>query len=428
MLKTPTGTDDILPEQVGIWQFIEETARKVFHTYGYKEIRTPLFEYLELFKRSTGESTEIVQKQMYTIQVQEPDEKPLALRPEMTPSIARAIITNQLYKGQGFFKLYYIGPFFRRERPQKGRLRQFYQIGAEAIGSSNPLLDVETILLYLDLLRALKLTEYELRVNSIGCIECRPRYREALKKAIKSDLQRYCTLCQERFDRNPLRILDCKTRSCRGLISRLPLLPEYLCQDCRSHIQSVYTTLAQQGVKHVVDPMLVRGLDYYSRTVYEVQSPLLGSQNAICGGGRYDYLLSELGGPRMGAVGFASGVERLVMALGAQAKADQSAPVTDFYVMYTDKIYEGIAFGVMQTLRSADLSGDMEFNPRSLKAQMRTADRHRVRFAIIIGDEEMRQRMVKVKDMSSGSEELLPQEDVPRYIRMKISRVTPRGT
>ncbi|MBI2901654.1 MAG: histidine--tRNA ligase [Planctomycetes bacterium] len=394
--QAPPGTEDVLPERVPLWLRVEEAVRRVFGAYGYEEVRAPVFEYTQLFHKSTGEVTDIVEKEMYTFG---DAEESFSLRPELTPSIARILVEHSLFAKRNFWKLFYIGAAFRKERPQKGRLRQFHQLGVEAVGSADPALDAETILMFQHLLRDLGVTRYEARINSIGCPECRPAYRELLRKAIEPEIARYCENCRRRLGRNVFRILDCK--ACVALTEKLPPVIEHTCAKCKEHLAAVEKALA--GAPYKVDPRIVRGLDYYTRTVYEFRSDLLGAQDAIGGGGRYDTLIRDMGGPDVGAVGFAAGVERILLCLDAAgAKIDASRP--DFYVVAVDGSCRPEAFRVANSLRGAGLAGDLDFEGRSLKAQFRTANKSGARTVLVVGPDEMARGKVKLKNMQDGTE------------------------
>lgn len=402
--KAPTGMPDILPEDMPAWLRLENAVRRLFPLYGYREIRTPLCEETQLFSRSVGEATDIVEKQMYTFSGGE-NEKSLTLRPEMTASVVRALIEHQLFKQKTMQKFFYIGPMFRKERPQKGRFRQFYQLGIEAFGSQDPLIDAETVMLFQHLLMDLGLSRFGIRLNSIGCMTCRGSYRDTLKQAMQSRLKTFCPDCKRRYERNPFRVLDCKVETCVQARVDLPRITDHLCAACRDHFDSVRKALDQNSVPYQVDPFLVRGLDYYTRTVYEVTSDLLGSQDSLGGGGRYDALVRELDGPDMGAVGFAAGMERLIMVMQQQEGSSvQSGSASDFYIVTIGAEQRPEAFRMLAELRRAGLSGDLDYEGRSVKAQMREGTRSGARFAVILGSDEVSRKVVKVKNMIDGVE------------------------
>lgn len=402
--RAPSGTEDILPDRVPLWLRVEATVRRLFSSYGYRELRPPLLEYTSLFHKSTGEVTDIVEKEMYTFGE---GKDALSLRPEVTPSIVRALVQKGLFGRQNLWKIFYLGPSFRRERPQKGRLRQFTQLGVEALGSSDPRIDAEVIRLYAHFLDELGVTRYEIRLNSIGCHDCRAGYREILRKEITPKIGEYCDHCRTRLDRNVFRILDCK--GCREKTRELPLAIDHNCASCRDHFALVEKSL--EGISYTVDPHVVRGLDYYTRTVFEFTSDLLGAQDALAGGGRYDSLVGNMGGPDVGAVGFAAGVERLMLVLDAlEIGVEGERP--DFYAVAVDDSVRGDVFRIANQLRSADLSGDLDFEGRSLRAQFRTANKTGARHVIVVGPDELGRGNVKLKNMSGGEEEEIPVGEV----------------
>ncbi len=442
-LRRPLGMNDVLPADTADWRRVEAAARDSFRRFGFQEIRTPLLEFTSLFGRSVGEATDIVEKEMYTFgsspksevqslpavapegakagptSAEEPEGvESLTLRPEITASVIRAVIENSLLKQKTFHKLFYLGPCFRRERPQKGRLRQFHQIGVEVLGSAEPAADVETILVYLDILRGLGIGTYSLRLNSIGCPACRGPYREILKKAVAADLAAYCANCRARHDRNVFRILDCKVEGCRKLAAKLPAAADHLCAECRGHFAAVRSRLDAAGVAHELDPRLVRGLDYYTKTVFEVTSSLLGAQDALAGGGRYDGLVADLGGPPTPAVGFASGIERLLLAVRAAKPATvaegahDGEPPLDAYLVSIEDAQRPKTFRLARVLRDRGYSADYDLEGRSLKAQMRNAHRSGARYTVVIGPDEDARGAAKVKEMSTGEEREIAQESL----------------
>ncbi|MFN3486400.1 MAG: histidine--tRNA ligase [Planctomycetota bacterium] len=405
--RAPEGTRDVLPDEARRWRRLEEAARACFDRFGYEEVRPPIFEYAALFQKSSGETTDIVEKEMFVFGDPEDPAGAYALRPELTPGVVRAVLQENLFARRGLWKLWYFGPAFRRERPQKGRYRQFTQLGVEVLGTSDPLADAETMILFSEILREAGVTAWELRLNSIGCAECRPGYREVLRRTIAPDLARYCGNCRRRFERNVFRILDCKTPACVELSARLPAAIDFTCERCRVHERAVETALRDAGVPFRMDPRIVRGLDYYTRTVYEFSSSALGAQNALAGGGRYDTLVRDMGGPPVGAVGFAAGAERVLLALGPESETR----VPDFFGAAVEPGQRPALFRIVTDLRRAGLSGDMDYEGRSLKAQMREAHRSGARFALILGPEEAAQGRVKLKDMKEGTERSVPFEE-----------------
>jgi histidyl-tRNA synthetase len=412
--RAPEGTRDILPEQSVLWRRLEEAARGCFGRYGYEEIRPPIFEHTALFQKASGETTDIVEKEMFTFGDAEDGGSSFSLRPELTPGVIRALVEQNLFAKKSFWKVWYLGPAFRRERPQKGRFRQFTQLGVEAVGSADPLVDAETMILFADLLGAVGVTQYELRISTMGCAGCRGAYRDALKAFVAPTLAARCENCRRRFERNVFRILDCKVGSCVELSGRLPGALEHACDGCKGHHRRVKGALEGAGVPFREDARIVRGLDYYTRTVYEFSSSRLGAQDALCGGGRYDTLVRDMGGPDVGSVGFAAGVERILLAAGGTAEPARP----DFFAVAVTEDLRGLVFDAVTRLRKSGLSGDMDFEGRSVKAQMRLANRSGARYAVLIGPEEAAQGKVKLKDMSKeGDERLLALDETEAALR-----------
>jgi histidyl-tRNA synthetase len=400
MFKRVIGTKDILPEESSAWQLIEKRARNILCLYNYKEIRTPLVETAALFNRSLGQNAEIVQKQMFLIKNKE---ELYALRPEGTASIVRSYIENNLDKTSGFLKLYYIGPMFRLERPQKGRLRQFHHIGVEAIGSLEPELDIEIIALADTLLKNFGITGYKIKINSLGCPQDTIKLSEILRKELKSKLTKLCPDCRVRYKKNALRILDCKNENCKELVTKLPLHEECLCVGCKGHFNKVKRGLSDLKVAYEVNPHLVRGLDYYTRTVFEIIHPGLGSQDAIGAGGRYDNLVKELGGPELGAAGFAFGIERLLLASPQSDTAYENLT----YIITLGETAKNEGIKLLQTLRENSIPSDTDYENKSLKAAMRKANDLKARNVIIVGDDELKNSTFTLKKMVDGTQKQL---------------------
>ena len=402
-IQSVQGTEDILPGQWGWWRRLCEEARRLFELYGYGEVRTPIFEHLALFVKGTGETTDIVQKQMYLIESGGGDG--MALRPEGTPPVIRAYLEHNFHKSRRFQKFYYVGPMFRKERPQKGRLRQFHQAGVEAIGGASPLLDAETIMLAVDIYRAVGLKRFVVKLNSIGCADCRPTYRQEVRGLLEAHRGDLCEDCQLRLDRNVFRILDCKNEQCRQLTAELPTMADSLCAQCKEHYLEVKRALDESGVAYVEDPHLVRGLDYYTRTVYEITHEGLGARDTICGGGRYDGLVELLGGPPTPCVGFAMGVEASILAAEAELGA---APSTELrpaiYVVCFQQEARTVSFGLLRSLREAGIAAEMDFEDRSAKAQMRAANSLGCPLCFLVGQREVEQGRVSIKDMQGGEQ------------------------
>ncbi|MBX3028414.1 histidine--tRNA ligase [bacterium] len=395
-MKVPSvkGFHDILPGESGRWAGLEATARRVFAQYNYHEIRIPIVERAELFRRSVGETSDIVEKEMYAFA--DRDGTPLTLRPEGTASVVRAYVEHALHAAEPVAKLYYFGPMFRRERPQRGRLRQFSQIGAELIGRDDPAADAEVLLLLHDLLRDVGVDGAAVHINSLGDRACRPAYREALVAWGGAHVDQLCADCRRRLEQNPLRLLDCKQPGCVALRDRAPRMLDHLCDPCRAHFDRVLALLAAHGVRPHLQPYMVRGLDYYCRTAFEVVAEGLGAQNALGGGGRYDGLVKDLGGPDIAGVGFALGVERLAMVLG-----DQSAPaVPEFVIAPLGAAAEVAAATLAHRLRRAGARVEVEPGERSLKSQMRHAGKLGARYVVLLGEDELASGRVTVRDMT----------------------------
>ncbi len=408
-IKTVKGTRDLLPPATALWNRVEAVARDVFRRYNYHEIRTPVFEFTELFARGVGEETDIVTKEMYTFT--DRDGSSLTLRPEATASVIRAYIEHRLDQRPGLQKLYYMGPMFRRERPQKGRFRQFYQIGAECIGSDSPLIDAEVIEMVVEILRALRLEDLELLLNSVGCPECRPRYVEILREALAGAAPQMCESCRRRAVTNPLRVLDCKVSADQPIIERLPALLDHLCPACRDHFSAVRGFLDDRGIAYTVAPRLVRGLDYYTRTTFEILHGALGAQNSVLGGGRYDGLAEQLGSkvPAPG-IGFSIGEDRLVMIL-EQAAPHLARTAPDLFVAPVGDAAVRHAAGLASDLRRAGASVELAPGGR-LKKLLDLANKSGARFALIIGDSEISSGRYILKEMESGTQTELTKEQL----------------
>jgi histidyl-tRNA synthetase len=410
MFKRISGTKDILPQEVIRWQEIEETSRRIFSFYNYSEIRPPLIEEESLFSRSLGETAEIVKKQMFLIKTKG---DVYALRPEGTASIVRSYVENNLYKKTQFVKFYYIGPMFRFERPQKGRLRQFHHIGCEAIGSIEPFLDAEIVALADNLLTAFAIDDYKIKINSLGCVNDRKELSGLLHSQVKDRLGKFCEDCKERYKKNILRILDCKNKSCIEACRGLNIGDSYLCSECKEHFASVLEGLDGLQVKYEVTPHLVRGLDYYTRTVFEITHSGLGAQDALCAGGRYDNLVKELGGPDVGAMGFAFGVERLLLAAGSKPQVSGKNLV---YLITLGDEAKQCGLKLLDTLRKNAIASDTDYENKSLKGAMRAANDSGAKLVLIIGENELKKNVVTLKDMGSGEQKEVKYEDLVKLL------------
>ena len=397
------GFADILPGEVEIWQLIEQEARAVFASYNFSEIRIPILEKTELFSRSIGDTTDIVEKEMYTFSDQGAQGLSLTLRPEGTAGVVRAYIESEMYKIEPVRKLFYMGPMFRRERPQKGRMRQFHQIGAETLGRADPFIDAEVLLMLNDFFSRIGLEGATLELNSLGCAECRPRYRDRLLKFLHEREEELCGNCRRRMERNPLRVLDCKEPGCIELTKSAPSILESLCEACRDHFECVQNLLRQADVKFLLNPRMVRGLDYYCRTTFEWTSNQLGSQNAVAAGGRYDGLVQELGGPPIPGVGFALGVERLALLLRMKGSQESAGP--SLFIVWIGAKARDWVFPLVHRLRRRGVSAEIEGETRSLKSQMRRADKLKAVAVLIIGEDELQKGTAVLRDMKSKRQE-----------------------
>jgi len=414
MFKRILGTKDILPGEVSWWQEIEAISRDIFSSYNYQEIRPPLIEEAALFDRSLGASAEIVQKQMFLIK----KEKDIyALRPEGTASIVRAYIENNLVKTFKFIKLYYIGPMFRLERPQKGRLRQFHHIGCEAIGSQDAWVDVEVISLADRLLMAFSIGNYKIKMNSLGCLKDKKELTVILHKGLQDKLGKLCAECHIRFKHNILRILDCKNQDCIEIVRKLDIQDGHLCAECKTHFNQVKAGLGALKIDYEIMPSLVRGLDYYTRTVFEITHQDLGSQDALGAGGRYDHLVADLGGPRVGAMGFAFGMERLSLATSHKPGVRSHNLV---YVITLGDEEKKQGLKLLADLRKSGITADTDYEGKSLKGAMRKANDLSARHVLIIGEDELKKNVVMLKDMVSGVQREIKQEDLITELKNKV--------
>ena len=404
LFQVPRGTKDIMPDEVGLWQHIEETAMRIFELYNYAEIRTPIFEQTELFTRSIGTTTDIVEKEMYTFNDRKG--RSLTLRPEGTACVVRSFLEHNLDKTESLSKVFYRGPMFRYERPQAGRFRQFHQIGAECLGSRNPMLDAELISLGIHLFDDIGLSDLTVKVNSVGCQVCRPVIREQLREFLGDHLNKLCDDCKRRFDKNPLRILDCKKPECQKYTAGVPALT--ICQDCGDHFNAVQEYLDAMDITFTVDSHLVRGLEYYTKTAFEIISPDLGAQNAICGGGRYDKLVESMGGSDIPAVGFAFGIERAVMILQHLNLKGKTYETLSLYIAPQGHLATTQAMSIMDDLRRAGIRVDVDTAERSLKSQLKAANKLNATYVLIIGETEAEDQIGQLKNMQSGQQETLP--------------------
>ena len=403
LTNAPRGTKDILPDTVGDWNYVEGEIRELCRRFGYSEIRTPIFEHTELFQRGIGEGTDVVDKEMYTFT--DRGDRSITLRPENTASAVRAYLQNKLYAESNLVKLFYIGSMFRYDRPQAGRMREFHQFGVEALGEANPAVDAEVILLAMSLLEGLGLKDLELSINSVGCPKCRSKYRTMLQDFFRDKLDDLCEDCRSRFDRSPLRILECTRDGDKPEMADAPKITDCLCEECSDHFAKLQEHLANAGISFQHDPRLVRGLDYYTKTAFEIKYPPLGAQSAVAGGGRYDGLIEEMGGSPTPAVGFATGLERLLLALESQNLLPEKNRSVDAYVVALGEAAQSEGFKLLNNLRKAGLSAAMDFAGRSMKAQMKQANKLGARYALILGDDEIAEGVVMLRSMSDSQQE-----------------------
>jgi histidyl-tRNA synthetase len=452
-IRSVKGTRDLLPPDTSLWQRVEAEAHRVFRAYHYGEIRTPILEETALFARSVGADTDIVMKEMYTFQdrptgreleessrklaeevatanaptphfplgssLRIPGGDLLSLRPEATASVVRAYIEHNLYNQGGIHKLYYIGPMFRRERPQKGRYRQFYQIGAEVLGSENPLVDVEVVEMLVLFLERVGVKDYQLLLNSVGCSKCRPEYVRLLRQALGGVKAGLCADCQRRADTNPLRVLDCKVEADQPIIEKLPKIIDHLDPECRQHFEGVRGELRARSLPYQITPRLVRGLDYYTRTTFEITSGALGAQNAVVGGGRYDGLSEMLGGPPTPGIGFSIGQDRLILAVQAEGSLKSAAPLAA-YVVWMGESALAPASRLVRELRAQGLSAEIDYEPMKIKKAMGVANKLQARFAIIIGGGELASGKYQIKDMASGEQNEVEPGAMAAYVKEKL--------
>ncbi len=410
MINVPKGTKDVLPKDSYKWQFIESTAREVAKTFGASEIRTPTFEHTEVFLRGVGETTDIVNKEMYTFL--DKGGRSVTLKPEGTAGVARAFVENGMHSQVLPAKLFYITQCFRYERPQAGRLREFHQFGIEFLGATDANVDAETILFAKTFLDKVGIKNVTLYLNSIGCKDCRKKYEEALKEYLNQNIDGMCELCKERLNKNPLRILDCKNDDCKKITANAPKILDYICDDCSTHFNKVQKLLTLAGVEYKINANIVRGLDYYTRTVFEFVSENIGAQGTVCGGGRYDGLIKQLGGQDVSGIGFAVGIERILMLLENLGVEIENPNTVEYYVAPMGESEAEKAFELVTAMRNSGIIADFDHMGRGIKAQFKYADKIGAKKVIVIGSEELASGNVKIKNMADGSEELANIDDM----------------
>lgn len=397
-VQAPKGTKDMLPQDAYKWHFVENKFREIAKFYGMREIRTPMFEHTDLFLRGVGDTTDIVQKEMYTFN--DKGNRSITLKPEGTAPVVRAFIENRLFNEAQPTKLYYAIPCFRYENVQKGRLRQFHQFGTEVFGSKEPSMDAEVIAFAMEFLKSLGLKSLSLNINNLGCPNCRPKYNEALKKFLEENYDDLCGLCQSRFDKNPMRILDCKNKNCGEITKNAPIILDYMCEECDTHFTEVKKYLDALNIPYTVDPGIVRGLDYYTKTIFEI----LNDDFTVCGGGRYDRLIEQLGGPEMPAVGFGLGIERLLLTLQNEGIEIPNEGLYDLYIGARGEDGKLASFKLANALRTRGIKTEINHMGRSLKAEMKYANKIGAKFTVVLGDDELQTGNAKFKRMSDGEQ------------------------
>ena len=414
LTNAPKGTKDMLPEQAYKWHYVEEKFADICRKYGFKEIRTPMFEHTEVFQRGIGDTTDVVQKEMYT--VNDHAGRSITLKPEGTSGAVRAFIEHKQYAEVQPTKYYYDTDCFRYEKPQSGRLRHFHQFGIEVFGTSNMLADAEVICLANDFLTDLGVKEIELRINSVGCPECRAKYRQALKDFIKPRYDELCGTCKDRYERNPMRILDCKSEICQGIVKDAPRMLDYLCDDCRQAFEELKTNLTSMGIGYTVDPNIVRGLDYYTKTAFEFVTTKIGAQGTVCGGGRYDHLIEELGGPPIPGVGFGLGIERLLLLMDANEAYFPEDQGVEVFIAVMGERAKSFGLKLCREMRQKGIVAEMDTLARNIKGQFKYADRLNARYTLVIGDNELDKGVVSLKDMAASSQREVAIEDIYKEI------------
>ena len=414
-IKAPKGTKDVLLTDSYKWQYIEQKWAEICSEYGFREIRTPVFEATELFNRGIGDTTDVVQKEMYTFDDKsgkDREGKSLTLKPEGTSPTVRAFIEHNLYAEMQPTKLYYDIPCFRREQPQAGRLREFHQFGIENFGTHSMLADAEIIALGHDFLKRMGIEDIELHISSVGCRECRPVYKKALQDFLRPKYDCLCDTCKSRFDKNPMRILDCKSTEDQELVKGAPMMLDYLCDDCRKAFDDLTSQLDTIGIKYVIDPSIVRGLDYYTKTAFEFITTKIGSQGTVCGGGRYDHLIEEVGGPDMPGVGFGLGKERLLLLMDACGSGFGKDTAPQVFLAWIGDAAKSYAIKLLYELRKQGIRAEIDTRERNLKGQMKYANKVKAAFTAVIGDDEIQSGEITLKNMETGEQIRVKREDL----------------
>lgn len=414
LTNAPKGTKDMLPEQAYKWHYVEGKFADICRKYGFKEIRTPMFEHTEVFQRGIGDTTDVVQKEMYTFN--DHAGRSITLKPEGTSGAVRAFIEHKQYAEVQPTKYYYDTDCFRYEKPQSGRLRHFHQFGIEVFGTSNMLADAEVICLANDFLTELGVKEIELRINSVGCPECRTKYRQALKDYIRPRYDELCSTCKDRYERNPMRILDCKSEICQEIVKDAPRMLDYLCDDCRNAFEELKTNLTSMGIEYTIDPNIVRGLDYYTKTAFEFVTTKIGAQGTVCGGGRYDHLIEELGGPPIPGVGFGLGIERLLLLMEANDAYFPKDEGVEVFIAVMGERAKAFGLKLCREMRQKGIVAEMDTLARNIKGQFKYADRLNAKYTLVIGDNELDKGVVSLKDMAASSQKEVAIADIYKEI------------
>ncbi|MGI6748767.1 MAG: histidine--tRNA ligase [Anaerovoracaceae bacterium] len=415
LTNAPKGTKDILPNQVYKWHYIENAFREACARYVFKEIRTPVFEHTELFSRGVGDTTDIVEKQMYTFE--DYGKRSITLKPEGTAPVVRAYVEHKLYADIQPSKMYYIIPCFRYEKPQSGRLREFHQFGIEIFGTDNMIADAEVIGFASDFLTSLGINDLELRINSIGCPKCRESYRTSLTNFLRDKYDSLCETCKGRYDRNPMRILDCKSPVCQDLVKGAPYMLDHLCEECKEAFEELKNNLDAMEIEYVIDPGIVRGLDYYTKTAFEFVSDKIGAQGTVCGGGRYDHLIEQIGGPPIPGVGFGLGMERLLLLMEASGTKIPEPDNLDVFIAVMGERAKRFGLKLMRDLRNQGIKTEMDSLGRNIKGQFKYADRLHSKYTIIIGDDELDQSIVSIKNMKTSEQKQIPISNIINTIK-----------
>lgn len=420
LTNAPKGTKDMMPDQAYKWHYIEKAFTEICRKYGFDEIRTPVFEHTELFQRGVGDTTDIVQKEMYTFQ--DYGKRSITLKPEGTSPVVRAYTEHKLYAGVQPTKLYYNIPCFRYEKPQSGRLREFHQFGVETFGTADMMADAEIISLAYDFLQEMGITDIELRINSVGCPHCRKKHREALREFLKPKYDQLCDTCKDRFDRNPMRIIDCKSPVCHELVQGAPMMIDYMCDDCADAFEQLKSNLDAMGIEYTVDPGIVRGLDYYTKTAFEFVTTKIGAQGTVCGGGRYDNLIEEVGGPSMPGVGFALGIERLLLTMEANGVEIPKPRETEVFIVIMGDRAKKYGLKLAGELRASGINTEIDLLERNIKGQFKAADRSGASYAVVIGDNEIETGILNVKILDKSEQVEVSMDSIVKTLCEKLEK------